>query len=155
MRKYKEGSLAPHWSCEDETGAERSSHEFIGKKLALYFYPKDNTPGCTNQACNLRDNYTELAKQGVIILGVSGDSKESHQRFKEKKELPFPLLADVDKKLIHEFGVWGEKKFMGRLFDGLIRTTYLIDEKGIIKKIITKPKTKDHAREILDGFDIK
>ncbi|MBU2018426.1 MAG: thioredoxin-dependent thiol peroxidase [Bacteroidetes bacterium] len=155
MRKYKEGSLAPDWSCVDENGQLRTNQEFLGKKLALYFYPKDNTPGCINQACNLRDNYAELEKNGIVILGVSGDSEASHQKFKEKRDLPFPLLADVDKKLIHEFGVWGEKKFMGRIFDGLIRTTYLIDEKGIIQQIITKPKTKDHASEILEGFNLK
>lgn len=154
MTIRKVGDISPDWQCIDESGRMRSNKEFAGKKLAVYFYPKDNTPGCINQACNLRDNYKDLQKHGISILGVSFDDAKSHLRFIEKREIPFPLLADVNKELIETFGVWGEKKFMGRTYDGLIRTTFLIDESGRIRNIINKPKTKHHAKEILEGFDI-
>ncbi len=154
MQKVEEGNKCPDWSCKDQNGQVRSSADLKGKKYVLYFYPKDLTPGCTNQACNLRDNYADLQAHGIEIFGVSADSERSHQKFIEKKELPFTLLADEDKKLIHQFGVWGEKSFMGRIFDGIIRVTYLVDEQGTVVKVIRKPKVKDHAREILEGFEI-
>jgi thioredoxin-dependent peroxiredoxin len=154
MNQLTEGKKAPNWTCTDETGRTHSHLGYTGKKLALYFYPKDNTPGCINQACNLRDNYSLLQKHGITILGISPDSATSHTKFIAKRQLPFPLLADVEKKMINAFGVWGPKKFMGRSYDGLHRTTFLIDEEGTLVKVIEKPKTKDHAREILEGFQI-
>ena len=126
--------------------------DFAGKKYAVYFYPKDNTPGCTVQACNLRDNYDALAAAGISIIGVSMDSEVSHQKFISKFELPFPLIADTDKKVIEAFQVWGPKKFMGKEYDGIHRTTFVMDENNVIQGIISKPKTKDHAIEILEIF---
>lgn len=155
MIKIEIGDKAPKWSSTNQNNETVKNTDFMGKKLALYFYPKDNTPGCINQACNLRDNYSELKKHNIEILGVSPDGLKSHLRFIEKRSIPFPLLMDENHNLIDTFGVWGPKKFMGRTYDGLHRTTFLIDEKGIVKNIITKPKTKDHAAEILSGFEIK
>ena len=117
----------------------------------LYFYPKDATPGCTAQACNLRDNHNLLKKAGYSIIGVSADNENSHIKFIEKQNLNFPLLADTDKELIKRYGVWGEKKFMGKTYDGIHRTTFVIDENGIIENIITKVKTKDHAAQVLSA----
>ena len=116
----------------------------------MYFYPKDNTPGCTVEACNLRDNYATLKKKGFAILGVSADDDKKHLKFIEKYDLPFPLLADVELKVIKAYDVWGEKKFMGKTYDGIIRTTFLIDEKGKIEKVITAVATKNHAEQILE-----
>lgn len=155
MIKVKVGEKAPDWSAKNQNNETVQSSDFRGKKLALYFYPKDQTPGCINQACNLRDHFEELKKHQIEILGVSPDGEKSHLRFIEKQSIPFPLLVDEDKKLIDLFGVWGPKKFMGRTYDGLHRTTFLINEEGIIQEIITKPKTKAHAEEILQGFEIK
>jgi peroxiredoxin Q/BCP len=128
-------------------------NDFKGKKLAIYFYPKDNTPGCTVQACNLRDNYKLLSDNGIQILGVSADSIASHQKFIDKFALPFPLIADEDKKVIETFGVWGPKKFMGKEYDGIHRTTFVINEDQQIVGILEKPKTKAHAEEILEIFN--
>ena len=115
----------------------------------LYFYPKDNTPGCTAQACNLRDNYDSLLSKGYKVIGISADTQQSHQKFIEKHSLPFPLIADTEKAIIKDYGVWGPKKFMGKSYDGIHRTTFVIDEQGIIEEIIEKVKTKEHANQIL------
>ena len=121
--------------------------------MVIYFYPKDNTPGCTAQACNIRDNYSAIQDAGIVILGVSMDTEKKHQNFIEKFDLPFPLLADTEKELIELYGVWGEKKFMGKVYDGIHRTTFLMDESHTIVGIIEKPKTKDHTREILEIYN--
>jgi peroxiredoxin Q/BCP len=152
MKHLKTGDNSPKWSGKNETGETINSEDFNGKKTVIYFYPKDNTPGCTAQACNIRDNYHLLLEEGIKIIGVSADSEKMHQKFIEKQNLPFPLIADEEKSLIKTFGVWGEKKFMGRVYDGIHRTTFLIDETGKIIDIIEKPKTKAHTEEILESF---
>lgn len=146
------GEKAPNFKGVDQDGSKVSLSDFKGKKVILYFYPKDNTPGCTAQACNLRDNYDTLFEKGFQVIGISIDTVESHKKFETKFDLPFPLIADPDKKIVNEYGVWGEKKFMGRTFDGTHRTTFLIDEKGIVRDVITKPKTKDHTEQILETW---
>ena len=151
MTHLKAGDKAPDFSGTDENGNIISLSDFSGKKLILYFYPKDNTPGCTAESCNLRDNYNLMKKQGYEILGVSADSEKKHQNFIAKYDLPFHLLADTDKKVLNAYGVWGPKKFMGRTFDGIHRTTFVIDEKGVIEEVITKVKTKAHAEQILEA----
>lgn len=150
MTHLKEGDKAPVFKGVDQSGNKVSLSDLKGKKVILYFYPKDMTPGCTAQACNLRDNYTALLKKGYAVVGVSTDGEKSHQKFAEKYELPFPLLADEDRKIVEQYGVWGEKKFMGKVYDGTHRTTFLINEDGVIDKIITKPDTKNHTEEILE-----
>ena len=150
MKHLKVGDKAPEFSGTDQNGATISLNDFKGKKLAIYFYPKDNTPGCTVQACNIRDNYGLLQKNGIHIVGVSADSISSHQKFQEKFSLPFPLIADENKSVIEAFGVWGNKKFMGKEYDGIHRTTFLLNEDQHIVGIIEKPKTKEHAEEILE-----
>lgn len=145
----KVGDKAPDFEGVDQDGKTIGLKDFQGKKLVLYFYPKDSTPGCTMQACNLRDNYKQLMGAGYAVLGVSADSEKRHQNFIAKHELPFPLLADTEKKCIEAYGVWGPKKFMGRTFDGIHRTTFIIDESGKIEEIIEKVKTKDHTAQIL------
>jgi peroxiredoxin Q/BCP len=149
MTTLKSGDKAPDFSCADENGKIISLSDYKGKKLVLYFYPKDNTPGCTVESCNLRDNYEALLEQGYEVLGVSADTEKKHQNFIKKFDLPFPLLADVDKKAINDYGVWGLKKFMGREYDGIHRTTFVIDEAGLIEEVIAKVKTKAHAEQIL------
>lgn len=149
ITKLKVGEKAPNFSGLDQNGKQISLKSFIGKKLVLYFYPKDDTPGCTAEACNLRDNYSLLKKKGYQILGVSMDNQKRHTKFIKKYDLPFSLLADVDKKAVEAYDVWAEKKFMGRIYDGIIRTTFVIDEKGKIEKVITDVKTKDHTEQIL------
>lgn len=149
MAMLKVGDKAPNFKGIIETGEIVSLSDFKGKKLVLYFYPKDMTPGCTNQACNLRDEYGDLKKAGFEILGVSPDPGERHQRFIDKYDLPFHLIADTEKEIAQAYGVWGLKKFMGREYMGIMRTTFVI-EKGIIVKIIAKVKTKAHAEQILD-----
>ena len=144
------GNKAPFFEGIDQNGNNLSLNDFKGKKLIIYFYPKDNTPGCTAEACNLRDNYTDIIKQGFQIVGVSADNEKSHKNFSDKYKLPFPLIADTDKIIIKAFGVWGNKKFMGREFEGIIRTTFIIDENGIIEKIITKVDTKNHTNQIIN-----
>lgn len=152
MKHLKVGDKAPDFSVKDQSGNEIKLSDYAGKRVVVYFYPKDNTPGCTAQACNIRDNYSDLEKEGIIILGVSADSEVSHEKFINKFDLPFTLLADVDKKMLNDYGVWGEKKFMGRIYDGIHRTTFLMDESHTIIGIIEKPKTKDHSREILEVY---
>ncbi|SHE73183.1 peroxiredoxin Q/BCP [Bacteroides faecichinchillae] len=146
------GDKAPEILGINEKGEEIRLSVYKGKKIVLYFYPKDNTSGCTAQACSLRDNYAELRKAGYEVIGVSTDNEKSHQKFIEKNNLPFTLIADVDKKLVEEFGVWGEKKLYGRAYMGTFRTTFLINEEGIIERIITpkEVKTKEHAAQILN-----
>jgi len=149
MTQLKIGDKAPEFSGKDQNGNLISLKDFKGKKVVIYFYPKDNTPGCSAQACNLRDNYDSLMKQGYVIIGVSKDSQKSHQKFIEKFDLPFPLIADEDKVILNQFGVWGPKKFMGRVSDGIHRTTFVIDEKGMISEIIQKVDTEEHTSQIL------
>lgn len=151
----KKGDKAPEFTGLDQDGNGISLSRFSGKKVILYFYPKDNTPGCTAEACNLRDNYQLLLDKGFAILGVSADDEKSHIKFITKYDLPFPLIADTDKKICQLYGVWGPKKFMGRTFDGINRTTFVISEKGTIEAIITKVETKDHAKQILNELNIK
>lgn len=153
MKHLKIGDHAPNFSGIDQNDKITTLLDFKGKKLAIYFYPKDNTPGCTVQACNLRDNYEGLKKAGIQILGISADSIVSHQKFADKFTLPFPLIADEDRTIIDLFGVWGPKKFMGKEYDGIHRTTFLINENQQIVGIIEKPKTKDHSTEILEIFN--
>ncbi len=147
----KVGDKIPEILGKDQNGNEIKSSVYAGKKLVLYFYPKDMTPGCTNEACNLRDNYSELRAKGYEVLGVSVDDEKKHQNFIAKHELPFSLIADTDKKLVEEFGVWGEKKMCGRTYMGTFRTTFLINEEGIVERIITpkEVKVKEHAQQIL------
>ena len=149
----KAGGKAPDFKGVDQDGNVIALKDFKGKKLLLYFYPKDNTPGCTAEACNLRDNYSTLIKKGFQVVGVSADSVKSHKNFEEKFSLPFPLIADEDKEILHKYGVWQKKKFMGRSFLGIVRTTFLIDEKGIIRGIIDKPNTKNHAAQVLEAWE--
>lgn len=146
------GDTAPEVLGLNENGKEIKLSDFKGKKLALYFYPKDNTSGCTAQACNLRDNYDDLRKAGYEVVGVSVDSQESHIKFKSKNNLPFNLISDTDKKLVETFGVYGKKKLYGREYMGTFRTTFIINEKGIVENIITpkEVKTKEHAFQILN-----
>lgn len=145
------GSKAPEILGVDQNGKEVRLSDYAGKKLVLYFYPKDSTPGCTSEACSLRDNYEELKAKGYEVVGVSVDSEKSHQKFIEKNQLPFTLIADTDHKLTEEFGAWGEKSMCGRKYMGTFRTTFIINEEGIIERVITpkEVKTKDHAAQIL------
>ena len=150
MTTLKIGDNAPNFESQDQLGNTIKLSDFSGKKLVLFFYPKASTPGCTMQACNLRDNYQSFLAKGYEVLGVSADSAKRQQNFINKNELPFPLLADEDKSVINAFGVWGPKKFMGREYDGIHRTTFVIDENGVITAIILKVKTKQHTSQILD-----
>ncbi|MGM0946692.1 MAG: thioredoxin-dependent thiol peroxidase [Bacteroidota bacterium] len=143
------GQMAPDFEAKIETGESIKLSDFKGKKVILYFYPKDNTPGCTAQACNLRDNYEALQKAGYVVLGISSDSEKSHQKFIDKQELPFSLIADEDKRVHELFGTWVEKSMYGRKYMGTARTTFVIDEEGKIEEIIEKVKTKDHTAQIL------
>ena len=152
MTHLKIGSKAPLFKGIDQDGNTISLADYKGKKVILYFYPRDNTPGCTAQACNLRDHYSELIEQGFQVIGISTDSVKSHKKFEQKFKLPFPLIADEDQKIVELYGVWGEKKFMGRIFDGIHRTTFLIDEKGKIKNILLKPDTKNQTQQVLDAW---
>ncbi|HPT13632.1 MAG TPA: thioredoxin-dependent thiol peroxidase [Bacteroidales bacterium] len=149
MTHLNAGDKAPVFTATDHNGNAIDSKLFPGKKVILYFYPKDDTPGCTAEACNLRDNYQELINKGFILLGVSPDKIESHQKFAAKYQLPFPLIPDPEKLIIKSFGVWGPKKFMGRTYDGVHRTTFIIDENGLIEKVITQVDTKNHASQII------
>ncbi len=150
MKTLKVGDKAPNFEVLDEQGNTVKLSDFTGKKLVVFFYPKANTPTCTVEACNLRDEYTVLQEQGYEILGVSADSQKKQSNFKKKFNFPYPLLADVDKEVINAFGVWGEKKFMGRTFDGIHRITFVINEEGVIEKVIDKVKAKIHAAQILE-----
>ncbi len=151
MKHLKVGDKAPNFSELNEAGEKISLKDYKGKKLILFFYPKDNTPTCTVEACNLRDNYSMLQKKGYELLGVSPDSSKKHENFIKKFDLPFPLLADTERNVLNAYGVWGPKKFMGREFDGVHRTTFVIDEKGKIEQVIEKVKSKEHAAQILAG----
>ena len=149
MAVIKEGSKAPAFKGVDQHGKTVALADYKGQKVVLYFYPKDDTPGCTAQACNLRDNYKKLLKKGLQVLGVSVDSVKSHEQFIAKYDLPFSLIADEDKKIVDKYNLWSQKKFMGRTYMSTTRTTFLIDEAGMVVHIIEKPDTKDHAKEIL------
>jgi thioredoxin-dependent peroxiredoxin len=153
MELLKEGSKAPVFEGIDQNGNTIKLTDFMGKKVVLYFYPKDDTPGCTAEACNLRDNYTELLSQGFAVIGVSPDSEISHKKFAGKYSLPFPLIADISKKIVNDYGVWGEKKNYGKTYMGVIRTTFIIDEKGIIEKIIQKVDTAGHTEQIFKLYN--
>ncbi len=152
MTHLSEGDKAPAFKSKDQNGNPVLLSDFKGKKVALYFYPEDDTPTCTIEACNLRDNYSLLKQKGIIVLGVSPDDEKKHKKFEQKFNLPFTLVADQDKKIIDKYGVWGEKNLYGRKYMGLHRTTFLIDEKGIIKKIFKKPRSKIHSEEILKAW---
>jgi peroxiredoxin Q/BCP len=148
MGQLKEGSKAPIFEGIDQDGKIIKLTDYIGKKVILYFYPKDNTPGCTAEACNLRDNYDSLIKKGFIVIGVSPDNEKSHKGFAGKYSLPFPLLADTSQKIMNDYGVWGEKKMYGKSYMGVLRTTFIIDEKGILENIIQKVDTAGHTEQI-------
>ncbi|MES2592012.1 MAG: thioredoxin-dependent thiol peroxidase [Bacteroidota bacterium] len=150
MTHLKLGDKAPDFKGKDQDSNSVSLKDFKGKKLIIYFYPKDDTPTCTVEACNLRDNYALLKKKGYSIVGVSADDEKKHKKFSTKHQLPFPLIADVDRKIIEAYDVWGEKKFMGKVFDGINRTTFVIDENGKIEKVITTVKSKEHTEQILN-----
>ena len=148
----KEGTTAPAFKTTDQNGESVSLKDLRGQKVVLYFYPKDDTPGCTKEACSFRDVYSKFKKQKITVLGVSPDKEIAHQKFVTKYQLPFTLLADTDHSIAEAYGVWGEKKFMGRTYMGVHRTTFLIDEKGKIKKVFEKVKPEDHASEVLEAF---
>ena len=150
MNMLKVGDKVPEFSAKDQDGNTINLNDYSGKKLVVFFYPKANTPGCTAEACNLRDNYKELQEQGFELLGVSADSEKKQSNFRDKYEFPFPLLADEDHTVINTFGVWGPKKFMGREYDGIHRTTFVINGDGVVEKVIEKVKTKDHAAQLLE-----
>ncbi len=150
MNTLKVGDKVPSFTVNDQDGNAISLSDFTGKKLVVFFYPKASTPGCTAEACDLRDHYAELQEAGYFLLGVSADSEKRQKNFKEKYEFPFPLLADEAKEVINAFGVWGEKKFMGKIYDGIHRKTFIVDENGIVERVIDKVKTKVHASQILE-----
>ena len=151
MALLKVGDKLPVFTCLDDKGAKFSSNSLIGKKSIIFFYPKANTPGCTSEACNLSENFTELTKLGFNIVGISADKVSSQSKFSTKYGgFPYPLLSDSDKNIIKLFGVWGPKKFMGKDYEGILRTTFIIDSNGLISRVIKKVKTKDHTNQILD-----
>lgn len=155
MAFLQPGTPAPEFTASDQDGNKISLSDFRGSKVILYFYPKDNTPGCTAEACNFRDNYSSLTEKGFVVLGVSADSEKSHQRFASAKQLPFVLLADTSKDIINAYHAWGPKKFMGRSFEGILRCTYIIGEDGKIEHVIDKVKTKQAAQQVLDLYTDK
>ena len=152
MTHLTEGSKAPAFKGKDQNGKSVSLAGYKGKKVVLYFYPEDDTPTCTVQACNLRDNFGLLKKNGFMVVGVSPDEEKKHKKFETKYDLPFTLIADAGHTIIDKYGVWGEKQMYGRTYMGLHRTTFLIDEKGVIRKIFLKPKSKQHTEEILKAW---
>ncbi len=149
MKTLQVGDKVPQFTSKDQDGNEIKLSDYKGKKLVVFFYPRANTPGCTAEACNLRDNYNELQAKGYHLLGVSEDSQKKQSNFRDKYSFPFPLLADEDHTVINAFGVWGPKKFMGKEYDGIHRTTFIVDGEGAVEKVIEKVKTKDHAAQIL------
>jgi thioredoxin-dependent peroxiredoxin len=153
MEKLKAGDVAPGFSFTGHDGATLNLSDYLGKKVILYFYPKDNTPGCTVEACSLRDGYDDLRARGFEVIGVSADSAKSHEGFKAKFNLPFALVSDTDKSVLNAYGVWGEKQFMGKKYMGISRTTFVIDENGLISNIIEKVNTKDHAKQIIEAME--
>jgi peroxiredoxin Q/BCP len=152
MAKLNIGDKAPDFKAVDQNGQPISLSDYKGKKVILYFYPKDNTPGCTDEACSLRDGYKDITLAGMDVIGVSADSEKSHLGFATKHNLPFRLIADTDKKVIEAYGAWGEKKMYGKSYDGILRSTFIISEDGKIDKIIDKVITKNHANQVLDGI---
>lgn len=148
------GNPAPEFSLPDDTGVMRALSDYRGRPVLLYFYPKDDTPGCTTEACNFRDDYSAYEQAGVVILGVSPDSVRSHARFKAKYQLPFPLLSDADHAVCQAYGVWGRKKYMGREYDGVLRTTFLIDEAGRIRQVFENVRPAEHSREVLAALGL-
>jgi len=148
------GAPAPDFEGKTQTGETIRLSDFRGKKVALYFYPKDDTPGCTKQACNLRDHFDVLRDAGIVVLGVSGDDVASHEKFAGKYHLPFPLIADPEHEILEKYGVWGERNLYGRKFMGIKRTTFLIDENGVIRHVFKRPKVSEHAEEILAKFGL-
>ncbi|HMT75411.1 MAG TPA: thioredoxin-dependent thiol peroxidase [Chitinophagaceae bacterium] len=153
MITLKEGDKAPAFSGKDQDGKKISLADYKGKKLVLYFYPQDLTPTCTVQACNLRDNFSLLKKKGFEILGISPDDEEKHKKFEQRNKLPFPLIADTTHKILEKYGVWDWKQMFGHKYMGVLRTTFVIDEKGTIQKIFLKPKSKSHAEEIIKAME--
>jgi peroxiredoxin Q/BCP len=153
MIQLKEGMKAPVFEGIDQNGNKVKLGDFTGKKVVLYFYPKDDTPGCTAEACNLRDNWDSILKKGFVVVGVSPDNEKSHKGFAEKYSLPFSIIADTSKKIVNDYGVWGEKKMYGKTFLGVIRTTFIIDEKGVIEKVISKVDTGDHTKQIFEMYN--
>ncbi|MGE4347181.1 MAG: thioredoxin-dependent thiol peroxidase [Flavobacteriaceae bacterium] len=149
MKMLKIGDRAPENLGTDQSGKQHKLSDYKGKKLVVFFYPRASTPGCTAEACDLRDNYHRFLASGYEVLGISADSAKKQTTFKEKNQLPYPLIADTEREVIEAFGVWGEKKFMGRTFDGIHRTTFIINEEGFIEELITKVKTKEHAKQLL------
>lgn len=154
MEILKEGDKAPNFKGFDQNGEEISLDQYKGKKIVLYFYPKDNTPGCTAESCNLRDNYDDLLEKGLDVIGVSPDSEVSHKKFIEKHKLPFRLISDPEKEILKLYNAWGEKKLYGRVYDGVLRKTFIISENQIIEKIFVKVQTKDHANQIFKDLKI-
>jgi len=154
MAQLTEGAMAPQFTGKDQDGRNVSLKDFKGKKVILYFYPKDDTPGCTAEACNLRDNYDDLLSRGFAIVGVSPDDEKSHDKFRTKFDLPFSLVADPEKNIINAYGAWGEKSMFGKTYDGVLRTTFVIDESGKIQKIINQVNSGDHTKQILELLGI-
>ncbi len=153
MKELVEGMKAPDFSGKDQSGNDISLQDLQGRKVILYFYPKDDTPGCTTESCNLRDNYRELIKKGFEVIGVSADSEKSHQRFIDKYDLPFNLVSDTGREILKAYGAWGLKKLYGKVYEGILRKTFIIDEEGVILKIINKVDTKNHTDQILDALE--
>lgn len=154
MATIKEGDKAPEFSTSDEAGNPLSISHFRGKKLILFFYPKDDTPGCTAENCNLRDNYAVLLEKGFAVVGVSPDSAKKHQGFKTKYGLPFPLIPDADQQIMKMYSVWGEKQMYGRTYEGVLRTTFIINEEGFVEKVFEKVDTKNHTAQILKALGL-
>ncbi len=150
MSLLQKGDKAPNFTAKDQDGNKISLEDLRGKKVILYFYPKDSTPGCTAEACDFRDNYSSLASQGFEVIGVSADDEKSHQKFIDKYQLPFTLIADTNHEVIKAFGAWGEKKFMGKTYDGILRSTFIINEEGLIEAVIDKVKTKAPTEQVLE-----
>ena len=154
MTTLIEGELAPVFSGVDQNGQPISLNDYKGKKVVLYFYPKDDTPGCTKEACSFRDNYEDLLSKGFQVIGISCDSEKAHKKFIEKYNLPFPLISDVDKTIVEQYGVWGKKKFMGKEYMGIFRTTFVINETGLLSKIITKVDVENSTQQLLKEMGV-